>query len=340
MSVEVIHTVPAILQPVLEKARERLAAHDDWARIEGLDHKAAENLDRVLVCSEYVADVMARYPHVFAELVEDGRLHRSLESHEYEPLFLAGSADNESESQFMRRLRIFRHRELMRIVFRDLAGWSNTRDMLADLSALADTCIRAAFLRSTTELQNRHGVPRTAEGQETAFVIVAMGKLGGGELNFSSDVDVVFLYSDSGETDGARPLSNEEFFRRLAQSFINLMSKKTADGFAYRVDARLRPFGDSGPLACSAGAFEDYLLQHGRDWERYAWVKARAVNVWEGTKNFYISVLRPFVYRRYLDFGVLYPRNRVYCSDPAVGARRYPEAFARETFAGCAARAW
>jgi len=145
---------------------------------------------------------------------------------------------------------------------------------------------------------------RNRDGVEARFVIVAMGKLGGGELNFSSDVDVVFIYSDAGETDGARSLSNEEHFRRMAQSIINLLSKKTVDGFVYRVDARLRPFGDSGPLACSIGAFEDYLTQHGRDWERYAWVKARAINVWEGAKDFYVTVLRPFVYRRYLDFGV------------------------------------
>ena len=301
---DVIHTIPEILLPVLEKARERLAAYDDWTRIEGLDGEIAGNLDRVLACSEYVADVMARYPQIFAELVESGRIRRALEANELELQFLRGAQDNEAETQFMRRLRVFRHREMMRIVFRDLAAWSDTREMLADLSALADTCIRAAFLHATSAMQKRHGVPRNAEGQESAFVIVAMGKLGGGELNFSSDVDVVFLYSDSGETDGARALSNQDYFRRLAQSFINLMSKNTADGFTYRVDARLRPFGDSGPLACSAGAFEDYLLQHGRDWERYAWVKARAINVWEGAKNFYVSVLRPFVYRRYLDFGV------------------------------------
>ncbi len=297
-------SIAEILQPELAKARERLAAHDDWAAILARDERAAAQLDRVLMCSEYVADILARYPQLLGELVADRRLHRALEPGELEPLFLAGSEDNETEARFMRRLRLFRHREMVRIVFRDLAGWAGTREMLRDLSALADTCIRAAFLRSATEMQQRHGVPRGAGGREATFVIMAMGKLGGGELNFSSDVDLVFIYSDNGETDGDRALANEEYFRRLAQHFINLMSRKTADGFAYRVDARLRPFGDSGPLACSAGAFEDYLTQHGRDWERYAWVKARAINVWEGTRDFYTNVLRPFVYRRYLDFGV------------------------------------
>ncbi len=296
--------IDELLQPELAKAHSRLAGHADWEAMVGRDARLAEQLDRVLMCSEYVADVLARYPQLLDELISDGRLHRPLEAGELEPLFLAGSADNESETAFMRRLRLFRHREMVRILIRDLAGWSATREMLHDLSALADTCIRAALQRSSAELQQRHGVPRGAAGSEATLVIVAMGKLGGGELNFSSDVDLVFIYSENGETDGDRALSNEEYFRRVVQHFINLLSRKTADGFAYRVDARLRPFGDSGPLACSAGAFEDYLAQHGRDWERYAWVKARAINVWEGTRDFYSKVLRPFVYRRYLDFGV------------------------------------
>jgi glutamate-ammonia-ligase adenylyltransferase len=204
----------------------------------------------------------------------------------------------------MSRLRRFRHRELLRIIWRDIAGWSVTTTTLFELSALADTCIRAAFLRSTQEMEARYGRPLTEQGDQSQFIIVAMGKLGGGELNLSSDVDLVFLYSQPGETDGSRPQSNEEYFRRVAQHLINLLSKKTADGFVYRVDTRLRPFGDSGPLACSVDAFEDYLLQHGRDWERYAWVKARVINAWAGTREFYTSILRPFVFRRYLDFGV------------------------------------
>jgi len=299
-----LKAIPEILQSVLTKAWERLAAHAEWPDIFGRDAEAAAMLDRVLVCSDYVAGVLARWPQSLTEVIDDGRLHRPLEGSELDRLFRAATPENESETAFMRRLRLFRHRELMRIIFRDLAGWSQTAETLAELSALADTCIRAAMLYSSAEMQRRHGIPRAADGEEAVMVVVAMGKLGGGELNLSSDVDVVFIYSDAGETDGNRPLANEEYFRRLAQHFINLLTKKTADGFVYRVDPRLRPFGDSGPLACSAGAFEDYLVEHGRDWERYAWVKARAVNVWAGSRDFYTSVLRPFVYRRYLDFGV------------------------------------
>ena len=271
--------IPVELHATLEKALERLSLHAGWAEKITRDSLVAATLGRILACSEYVADVLARYPETLEQIIADGRIHRELKQDELELLFLVGSTDNESEDQFMRRLRIFRHRELLRIIWRDLAGWSDCAETLRELSALADTCVRAAFLRSSTEMEQRYGQPIGESGEVSRFVIVAMGKLGGGELNMSSDVDVVFLYSEPGETNGARSQSNEEYFRRLAQHLINLLSKKTANGFVYRVDARLRPFGDSGPLACSADAFEDYLLQHGRDWERYAWVKARAVNV-------------------------------------------------------------
>ena len=127
---------------------------------------------------------------------------------------------------------------------------------------------------------------------------------GGHELNFSSDVDLVLLYSDIGETDGKREVSNEQYFRALGQKLIGLLTSKTVDGFVYRVDVRLRPFGDSGPLVVSVPALETYLSRHGRDWERYAYVKARVVNDWPETVTLEQDILRPFVYRRYLDYGV------------------------------------
>ena len=296
--------VPAALVSPFEMASARLESVESWAELIGRDKELSASLNKVLACSEYAADILARYPVVLEELITAGRMHRAIEPGELDPLFLQDTPDNESESHFMRRIRLFRHRELVRIVWRDLAGWSDCDETLHELSAVADTCIRAAFLYSSQEMQGRYGVPRDENGEETNFIVVAMGKLGGGELNFSSDIDLVFLYSEPGETDGKRPQSNEEYFRKLAQLFIKLLGDKTADGFVYRVDARLRPFGDSGPLAVSVAAFEDYLLQHGRDWERYAWVKARVVNAWNGTHDFYSNILRPFVYRRYLDFGV------------------------------------
>ncbi|MBM4198642.1 MAG: bifunctional [glutamate--ammonia ligase]-adenylyl-L-tyrosine phosphorylase/[glutamate--ammonia-ligase] adenylyltransferase, partial [Gammaproteobacteria bacterium] len=143
-----------------------------------------------------------------------------------------------------------------------------------------------------------------ADGAPMPMVVVGMGKLGGRELNFSSDIDLVFLFPGYGETVHAAPVSHDEFFVRLGQALLRLLAMVTVDGFVFRVDMRLRPFGDSGPLACGFSAFEDYLLQHGRDWERYAWVKARPITATAAYAELYESAVRPFVYRRYLDFGV------------------------------------
>ena len=205
----------------------------------------------------------------------------------------------------MRVLRRFRRRHTVRIAWRDLAGWADVDETLRDLSDVADVCLHQAHTWAAHSLSERHGVPIGAEsGEPQPFVILGMGKLGGRELNFSSDIDLVFLYPEPGETDGRRSVANEEFFLRLGQRVIQSLSNVTADGFAYRVDMRLRPFGDSGPLAVSFGAFEAYLQQHGRDWERYAYVKARPITGESCHRALYDEVLRPFVYRRYLDFGV------------------------------------
>ena len=219
-------------------------------------------------------------------------------------LLTAVLRDVSGDDDFLRRLRLFRHRELLRIIWRDLNESVDVTESLRDLSDLADAAINAALTYATDLLQARHGQPHAEDGSPCGAGVVAMGKLGGHELNFSSDVDLVFLYSGAGETNGARSLSNEEYFRLLAQRVIDLLSRNTADGFVYRVDVRLRPFGSAGPLAVSLSALESYLLQHGRDWERYAWIKARVVNAWADAESLYQEVLRPFVYRRYLDYGV------------------------------------
>ena len=142
------------------------------------------------------------------------------------------------------------------------------------------------------------------DGTPLTLTVLGMGKLGGGELNFSSDIDLVFLFAEHGETDGRRPLTHEEYFNRLGRRVAQLLGTVTHQGFVYRVDLRLRPFGESGPLVVSFGALEDYLQQHGRDWERYAYVKARPISGATRFEELYRNVLRPFVYRRYLDYGV------------------------------------
>ncbi|MGB6355641.1 MAG: bifunctional [glutamate--ammonia ligase]-adenylyl-L-tyrosine phosphorylase/[glutamate--ammonia-ligase] adenylyltransferase, partial [Steroidobacteraceae bacterium] len=149
------------------------------------------------------------------------------------------------------------------------------------------------------------GRPRGPGGEEAALIVLGMGKLGGRELNFSSDIDLVFLFSGAGQTDGARQIENEEYFNRLGRELIRLLDVRNEDGFVFRVDMRLRPFGDSGPLVVSLAALEDYLQQHGRDWERYAWIKARPILGADAFAAGAQDFVRPFVYRRYLDFGVI-----------------------------------
>ena len=204
----------------------------------------------------------------------------------------------------MDALRRLRRRELVRIAWRDLAGLAPLDETLRELSALADAAIASALDFAKRSLDARFGTPRSAKGEAQELLVIGMGKLGGGELNFSSDIDLVFLFPETGETDGARVVSNEEYFTRLGQSLIRLLDARTAEGIVFRVDMRLRPLGEPGPLAMNFGAFEDYLQQHGRDWERYAWVKARAITGAARYRALYDEAVRPFVYRRYLDFGV------------------------------------
>jgi [glutamine synthetase] adenylyltransferase / [glutamine synthetase]-adenylyl-L-tyrosine phosphorylase len=264
------------------------------------------SLSYVWACSDFVAEACRRDEGLLDWLASSGGLHEDLALESYaaavEEATQPGTQDDPS---FMAALRRFRRRQLVRIAWRDLAGLASIDQVLLELSALAEASIGAACRHATATLGNRHGVPRGKDGREMPLLVLGMGKLGGGELNFSSDIDLVFLFAAHGETTGSRPLEHEEFFIRVGKRVAQLLGTPTDDGFVYRVDLRLRPFGDSGPVAVSFDAFEDYLQQHGRDWERYAYVKARPVFGGEhGYDELYRNVLRPFVYRRYLDFSV------------------------------------
>ena len=261
---------------------------------------------QVLACSDFVAESVARDSELFGDLLRADALRR---------LRLAGGslcwprgeeppALDSPEPQWQAWLRRWRRREMVRIAWRDLNGRASLEETLEDLSAFADDAVNRAMAVAWHSTCERYGTPQYAEGGAMPLVVVGMGKLGGRELNFSSDIDLVFLFPGYGETIHAAPVSHEEFFVRLGQALLRLLSSVTVDGFVFRVDMRLRPFGDSGPLACGFSAFEDYLLQHGRDWERYAWIKARPITAPEAYAELYDSAVRPFVYRRYLDFGV------------------------------------
>ena len=181
---------------------------------------------------------------------------------------------------------------MLRIAWRDIAGRAALTDTLLQVSMLADACIRAACNAASGEAAGGGAGARVEHGP---LLVVGMGKLGGRELNFSSDIDLILLCPRSG---------SEDHFSRVGRDLIRLLDARTADGFAFRVDMRLRPFGDSGALVVSLASLEAYLMEHGRDWERYAWIKARAIVGGDVYASAYEESVRPFVYRRYLDFGV------------------------------------
>jgi glutamate-ammonia-ligase adenylyltransferase len=266
-------------------------------------------LDRALPdvweASDYVAKSCIRYPEILPRLLDSGRLVRSYWQGETDRLLaeaLKGVADENSLAVALRR---FRREEMVRIIWRDIAAMAGLDETLEDLSALADACVDRALSLLHAWTSAELGAPRDEAGNEQHLVALGMGKLGARELNLSSDIDLIFAYPASGQTDGARALSNEQFFVRLARRLIQALEASTADGFVFRVDVRLRPFGDSGPLAMSFSAMEDYYQTQAREWERYAMIKARVVAGDKEAGGRLMAMLRPFVYRRYLDFDAI-----------------------------------
>jgi glutamate-ammonia-ligase adenylyltransferase len=207
------------------------------------------------------------------------------------------------ETALRRALRMLRKRVMLRLMARDLAGRADLAEVLATTTGLAETAIAFALAGLDAELSGQHGHPRGESGEIQQLHVVGMGKLGGGELNVSSDVDLIFVYPQEGETDGAQPLSNHEYFTRLGRRLIGALNEVTEDGYVFRVDMRLRPYGDSGPLVTSLDMLENYLITQGREWERYAWIKGRPLT---GNRGAEIKELvRPFVYRRHLDYSAV-----------------------------------
>ena len=206
-----------------------------------------------------------------------------------------------------RGLRLFRNHQMLRIIWRDLCGLASLDETFADLTGLAELCLDAAIEVHEQRLQDKHGVPTNEAGERQRLCVIGFGKLGGGELNLSSDIDVMFCFADHGECRGGdrRSLSNDQYFIRLARAVIASLADVTEDGFCFRVDARLRPFGDSGPLCSSLAAMEQYYQREGRDWERYALIKARPVAGDRALGQQLMRELQPFVYRRYIDFSAV-----------------------------------
>jgi glutamate-ammonia-ligase adenylyltransferase len=247
------------------------------------------------------------------------------------------------EATLSSSLRLLRKQVLLKLIARDLNGLADLTEVMNAMTALAEVSIQRTQVLLTRELGERYGIPLgEASGKPQQLLVIGMGKLGGGELNVSSDVDLIFVYPEDGETSGLRPhrkedaaryptasplpsrsLSNHEFFTRLGRRLIALISEHTADGYVFRVDMRLRPYGDSGPLVTSFAALEQYLVTQGREWERYAWIKARVISpVGNPAATELMQMVQPFVFRKYLDFGAFESMRKLHAQIRAEVARR------------------
>ncbi|PHS22512.1 MAG: bifunctional [glutamate--ammonia ligase]-adenylyl-L-tyrosine phosphorylase/[glutamate--ammonia-ligase] adenylyltransferase [Methylophaga sp.] len=264
-----------------------------------------ETAQLVLSGSGYVAQWGERHADRAGELIMSEDINVVYDAKSYQQRLSITLENSVDETVLQQRLRYFRQREMVRIIWRDLAGWADLAETVRDLSAMADACIQQSLDLLHQWQCKELGTPYDVDDNEQQLIVLGMGKLGAGELNLSSDIDLIFTYPEQGETQGGRKsLSNEEYFTRLGRKLIQSLDNKTADGFVFRVDMRLRPFGDSGALAASFDAMEDYYQTQGREWERYAMIKARAITGTESSKKTISDLLRPFVYRRYLDYGV------------------------------------
>ena len=252
--------------------------------------------------SRYLGHLLAAKPALAAEV--EATLEQPVSAGEL-AVWLALQPVTEANLKSV--LRQLKQRAYARIAARDLAGLAPLAEVTECMTLIAELAVSKATEVLGAGLVERYGTPRGADGSAQQLIVIGMGKLGGRELNVSSDIDLIFVYPEDGDTDGARSISNFEYFTRLGRGLINAIADATEDGQVFRVDMRLRPNGESGPLVCSFEMLENYFYTQGREWERYAWIKARpltgngAGSRWDELE----AIRRPFVFRKYLDFGAI-----------------------------------
>ncbi len=254
--------------------------------------------------SRYLANLLQAHPELIPEL------HATWLQPLSEAMLLAplqrDFVDDEAVKSALRRLR---HRAMAHLVLRDLGGLAPLAEIVECMTLLADVTTNFALDHYHRQLVASYGEPLDKAGQPQRLLVIGMGKLGGRELNVSSDVDYIFVYPEDGDTAGPKSIENFDFFTRLGKRIIGALGDLTADGQVFRVDMRLRPNGDSGPLVCSLDALENYFITQGREWERYAWIKGRTMNAGDNLQAGWVTAMqkiaRPFVFRKYLDFGAI-----------------------------------
>ncbi len=297
------------LKKNLQTFEERCPEYVQW--LSGLLEDAAFRGEfiKVWACSEFVVKLCLRRPEIFRALIDNNGHRETLsENAMAESLALAPQGIDDANA-LNKALREFRAYHQLRIIWRDLNALADLLETTRDISSLAQSTIRAALAFHYSALCESMGRPMAmVDGAlvEQEMLVIGMGKLGAYELNLSSDVDLIFAFPDNGETVGvAKPVDNQLFFARLGQRLIHAVDQQTADGFVFRVDMRLRPYGDSGALVMSFDALEEYYQDQGRDWERYALIKARIVAGSQRQSDRLMKLLRPFTYRRYLDYSAI-----------------------------------
>ncbi|MFH0022714.1 bifunctional [glutamate--ammonia ligase]-adenylyl-L-tyrosine phosphorylase/[glutamate--ammonia-ligase] adenylyltransferase [Pseudomonas fluorescens] len=311
MTLPVLAELPAILLPLVNRSeqsfRTAVAALDDDHGLANWTPERWAQFARVSAASEFVIEQSVRDPLMLLALVQSGELDRAYAPGELCTQIAAAVNAAQSEDELGRALRRQRARHQVRIIWRDLTRQADLVQTCRDLSDMADATIDQAYQWLYSRHCEQFGTPTgRRSGLPQQMVVLGMGKLGAVELNLSSDIDLIFAYPEGGETVGVkRSLDNQEFFIRLGQRLIKALDPMTVDGFVFRVDMRLRPYGSSGALVLSFNALEQYYQDQGRDWERYAMIKARVVAGDQAAGAQLLDMLRPFVYRRYLDFSAI-----------------------------------
>lgn len=276
--------------------------------LDALPDAAQQQLSRLFSGSNFIARTLQQQPELVAEFSDAAALMAALQLNCNVPPQL----DALEEPAAFTQLRRYRNAQLCRILAADILQLQDISSSLTQVSQVADITINAAYHWAYQQLSSQWGTPLDNQGKAMPLLILGMGKLGGGELNFSSDIDLIFTYPANGETEGGRrSCEHQQFFTKLGQKLIAALHQVTADGFVYRVDMRLRPFGDSGPLVLSFAAMEDYYQEQGREWERYAMLKARVLNPDGVHSSELVKLLRPFIYRRYIDFSAIESLRRM-----------------------------
>ncbi|MBE4430123.1 bifunctional [glutamate--ammonia ligase]-adenylyl-L-tyrosine phosphorylase/[glutamate--ammonia-ligase] adenylyltransferase [Vibrio parahaemolyticus] len=300
--------LPSSLVSVAESAVQNA---QEAGYLQSWPNEVVEQFHYVSALSQFITETIRRDEALAQQLPT---MLSELSRHQaYRTRLAALLAECPDEMSGHRVLRQFRNREMVYIAWKDFLHAWTLEESLRHLSQLAEAMIFETYQWQYKICCAEWGTPTNAEGEAQPMLIIGMGKLGGGELNFSSDIDLIFTYPENGETQGARrSIANAQFFTRLGQRIIKALDQQTFDGFCYRVDMRLRPFGESGPLVMSYAALEDYYQEQGRDWERYAMIKARVMGCEMYPQYQELrKMLRPFVFRRYIDFSAIQSLRRM-----------------------------